>query len=128
MSENKSNQSSESSKPGKTTPDIEDIKNTVTEELEMIGSQVGERLQDLIKQGNVRRVIIRTGDDRVLMDTTLTVGALAGGAFALVAGPLVTAVAAIAAIVGRVKIEVVREVADGDVLDGKARIQITEDE
>lgn len=119
MSEDKSN---------KTSQDVEDLKNTVTEELEMIGSQVGDRLQDLIRQGNVRRVIIRTADDRVLMDTTLTVGAVAGGAFAIIAGPLVTAVAAIAAIVGRVKIEVVREIVDGDVLDGKARIQITEDE
>jgi hypothetical protein len=128
MSENKSNQSNQSNQSSKTNQDIEDIKNTVTEELEMIGSQVGERLQDLIKQGNVRRVILRTSDDRVLMDTTLTVGAVAGGAFALIAGPFVTAIAAIAAIVGRVKIEIVREIADGDVLDGKARIQITDEE
>lgn len=109
-------------------PDLKNTVTTVTEELEMIGSQVGDRLQDLIRQGNVRRVIIRTSDDRVLMDTTLTVSAVAGGAFALVAGPLVTAIAAIAAIVGRVKIEVVREVVDGEVLDSKARIQITDDE
>ncbi len=108
--------------------DIKKTVETVSEELELIGSQVSEKLQEVVRQGNVRRVIIRTADDRVLMDTTLTVGAVAGGVFALVAGPMVTAIAAIAAIVGRVKVEIVREVVDGDVLDGKARIQITEDE
>ncbi len=121
MSDNQNNQGNQNQEFKKTVE-------TVSEELEMIGSQVSEKLQEVVRQGNVRRVIIRTSDDRVLMDTTLTVGAVAGGVFALVAGPMVTAIAAIAAIVGRVKVEIVREVVDGDVLDGKARIQITEDE
>lgn len=103
-------------------------KNTVSEELEMVGNQVLERVQDLVRQGNVRRVIIRTGDDRVLLDTTLTVGAVAGGTLALIAGPFVTAIAAIAAIVGKVKVEIVRELTDEEAGDAKTRIQIETDE
>jgi hypothetical protein len=100
-------------------------KRTMTEEVEMIGNQVLERLQDLIKQGNVRRVIIRTSEGRTLMDTTLTVGALAGGTLALIAGPFVTAVAAIAAIVGRVKVEIIREISDDDdVVAGSAKTRV----
>lgn len=108
-----------------------DKHNTVTEELEMMGNQVLDRVKQLIEEGNVRRVIVRTADGRTLMDTTLTVGAVAGGALALIAGPFVTAVAAIAAaVVGRVKVEVVREVVDGDVElgDSKTRVQITSED
>jgi hypothetical protein len=104
---------------------------TVTEEIEMMGNQVLDRVKTLIEEGNVRRVIIRTADGRTLMDTTLTVGALAGGALALIAGPFVTAVAAIAAaVVGRVQVEVVREVVDADLElgDSKTRVQITSEE
>jgi hypothetical protein len=104
---------------------------TVTEEVEMMGSQVLDRVKQLVEEGNVRRIIIRTADGRTLMDTTLTVGALAGGALALIAGPFVTAVAAIAAaVVGRVQVEVVREVIDGDIQlgDAKTRVQITAEE
>jgi hypothetical protein len=71
-------------------------KRTVTEEMELAGNQVVERLQDMVRQGNVRRVIIKTADDKVLLDTTLTVGALAGGAMALIWWPF-AAIAAIAA-------------------------------
>jgi hypothetical protein len=102
---------------------------TITEELEMAGGQLLERVQDVIRQGNVRRVVIRTAEGRVLMDTTLTIGAVAG-AMALVYWPL-AAVAAIAAAVARVKVEIVREVVDSelDMPGAKARIEITgEDE
>ncbi len=105
-----------------------DPQRTITEELEMAGSQLLERVQDAIREGNVRRLIIRTGDDRVLLDTTLTVGAVAG-AMALVYWPL-AAIAAIAAAVARVKVEIVREVVDAeaDVPGGRARIEIQSDD
>lgn len=103
----------------------ENGKTTITEELELAGNQVVERMQEIIRQGNVRRVIIKTADDKVLLDTTLTVGALAGGALALVYWPF-AAIAAIAAAVARVKVEIVREIG-GEVdltEDKKARIEI----
>ncbi len=110
------------------SPEAEDKnKRTVTEEFEIASSQLVERIQDVVREGNVRRVIIKTADDRVLMDTTLTVGAIAGGALALVYWPL-AAVAAIAAMVARVKVEIVREISDDDMADGKSRIEISSDD
>lgn len=106
-------------------------KKTFTEELEVVGSQLVDRLQDIVRQGNVRRVVIKTSDDRVLLNTTLTVGTLASGALALVGGLPLAVISVIAAAVARVKIEIVRELEEGDVLpdDGKRKVEInSEDE
>lgn len=107
-----------------------DGKKTFTEELEVTGNQLVERVQEIVKQGNVRRLIIKSADDRELLNTTLTVGAVGGGALALVGGLPFAMLAAIAAVVARVKIEIVREVNDGDMLpdDGKRKIEISNDD
>lgn len=81
---------------------------TFTEQLEVAGNQLVDQVQDLVKQGNVRKVIVKTADDKELFEVSLTVGALAGGAVAL-AAPWLAALGAIAALVARVKIEIVRE-------------------
>jgi hypothetical protein len=86
----------------------EDAAKTFSEQLEVAGNQLVDQVQDLVKQGNVRKLIIRTSDDRELMQVSLTVGAVAGGVLAL-AAPWLAALGAIAALVARVKIEVVRE-------------------
>jgi hypothetical protein len=92
---------------------VENAKRTITEELEVAGGQVVERVQDLVKQGNVRRIIIRTADDKVLLETSLTIGAVAGGLLALTPLGLPLAVlGAIAAVASKVKIEIIREVSD----------------
>lgn len=104
-------------------------KRTFSEELEMAGNQVVEHVQEVIRQGNVRRIIIRTSDDKVLLDTTLTVGALAGGALAVIYWPL-AAIAAIAAAVARVKVEIVREIGEDDemIVEKKSRITIDKED
>jgi hypothetical protein len=81
---------------------------TFTEQLEVAGNQLVDQVQDLVKQGNVRKVIVKTAEDKELFEVSLTVGALAGGAVAL-AAPWLAALGAIAALVARVKIEIVRE-------------------
>jgi hypothetical protein len=103
---------------------------TISEELEVAGGQLVDKLQEVMKQGNVRRIIIRSADDRVLLETTLTVGTIAGGALALVGGLPLAVLAVIAAAVARVKVEIVRELIDGDVLpdDGKRKIEIAAEE
>jgi len=102
---------------------------TFSEQLEVAGSQLVEKVQEIIKQGNVRRVVIRTAEDRVLLDTTLTISAVAGGVLALTAWPLAV-LGGIAAAVARVKIEIVRELQDGELLpdDGKRKIEIADEE
>jgi hypothetical protein len=81
---------------------------TISEQLEVAGNQLVDKVQELINQGNVRKVIIKSSDDRELLEVSLTVGAVAGGVVAL-AAPWLAALGAIAALVARVKIEIVRE-------------------
>jgi hypothetical protein len=102
----------------------ENKKKTVSEELEVAGGQLIGKIQDIVKQGNVRRLIIRNSEGRVLMDTTLTVGAVAGGLLSLAAWPLAI-LAAIAAAVSRVRVEVIREIDDDDdIIESKQKIEI----
>ncbi|PJF22789.1 MAG: hypothetical protein CUN56_04240 [Phototrophicales bacterium] len=111
----------------------EKTKRTITEELEVAGSQLVSRIKALINQGNIRRIIIRNADDKVLLDMPLTVGAVGGGALFLLAGPqmiLLGAVAAIAAVFTRVKVEIVRELKEGEVLEdhqNRVKIQVEDD-
>ena len=68
------------------------------------GSELVNKVKELIRQGNVRRVrLIHEG--KVLIDIPLTVGAPAA-AVAVLAAPVLAAVAAIAAMVTQCTIEV----------------------
>ena len=80
---------------------------TWTEQIEVAGSELVGRTKGLIAEGNVRRLIIRNSDDDRLLQVPLTAGVVVGGAFTLIA-PVLAALGAMAALLGRVKIEVVR--------------------
>ncbi|AKH99342.1 protein of unknown function (DUF4342) [Hoeflea sp. IMCC20628] len=86
---------------------------TFTEEIEVMGSQLIEQVKDLLKQGNVRQLRIKTSDGDIVLETPLTFGVVAGGAVAL-AAPWLAILGAIAAFVTKVKVEVVREVDEAD--------------
>ena len=80
---------------------------TWTEEIEVAGAELVDRIKELIKAGNVRRVILRTPDNRLLLEIPLTAGAVAGGVVVLVA-PVLAALGAMAALLAKVKVQVVR--------------------
>ncbi|MEO8394407.1 MAG: DUF4342 domain-containing protein [Chloroflexota bacterium] len=84
-------------------------KRTFNEELEIAGSQLVERVKELIEEGNVRRLIIRNQENRTLLEIPLTIGAVAGGAILMAFGPVLAAVAVVGALVAKLKIEIVRE-------------------
>jgi hypothetical protein len=84
-------------------------KRTFVEEIEVAGNQLVERIKELVKEGNARRVIIRNVEGEELMTMPLTVGVVAGGLITI-AAPLLAALGALAALVTRVKLEVIREV------------------
>lgn len=86
-------------------------KRTFTEEIEVMGNQLIEQVKDLLKQGNVRQLRIKTSGGDIVLETPLTFGVVAGGAVAL-AAPWLAILGAIAAFVTHVKVEVVREVED----------------
>lgn len=99
---------------------------TFSEEIEVAGNQLVDRVQEIIKQGNVRKVIIRSADDRVLLETSLTISAVAGSALALTGALVPVAVlGTIAAVVAKVKVEIVREITDEDsIIQSKQKVNI----
>lgn len=87
-------------------------KKTFTEEIEIAGNQVVERVKELVEEGNVRQLRIKSAEgDDVFLEMPLTIGVVAGGAIAL-AAPWLAMLGAFAALVARVKIEIVREVSE----------------
>jgi len=77
------------------------------EEFKVNGADLLKKVQELIKEGNVRRIIIKDKDAKTLVEFPVTVG-LIGAVFA----PVLAAVGAIAALVTECSIQVVREVND----------------
>ena len=80
---------------------------TWTEEIEISGSQLVDYVKDLIQEGNVRRLIIRTSDDKTLLEIPLTAGMAVGGVVTILT-PVLAALGALAALVVNVKLQVVR--------------------
>ena len=85
---------------------IED-EHTWTEQIEIAGSELVDRTKELIAEGNVRRLIIRNPDDEKLLEVPLTTSVVVGGALTVLA-PVLAALGAMAALLARVKVEVVR--------------------
>ncbi len=86
----------------------DDRKRTFVEELEVAGNELLDRIKELMKEGSTRRVTIRSSDGTELMTIPLTVGVVAGGLITISA-PLLAALGALAALVTKCKLEVVRE-------------------
>lgn len=76
---------------------------------EVPGHRLIERIKELIADGNAKAVRIRTDDGKVFVEIPLTPAAITGGVVAL-AAPWVAVLAAIAALVGRLRLEVVPHV------------------
>ena len=75
-----------------------------SEKFTVSGSNLVEKVKELIRQGNVRRVRL-IHEEKVLIDIPLTVGAPAA-VVAVLAAPVLAAVAAIAGLVTECTIEV----------------------
>ena len=94
------------------------------EEVNLAGKDLVENVKSLVQQGNVRRLIIRRSSGETLLEVPLTATVIAGGAL-LVFNPMLAALGALAALVAEVKLEVVRELAEGEeVPEGKRKVDI----
>ncbi len=76
--------------------------NGTKESFKLDVNEIGDKLKDLVHQGNVRRIIVKRGDE-VLAEFPLT-AAVVGAVFA----PILAAIGAIAALVSNCTIEVER--------------------
>ena len=77
------------------------------EEIEVAGSDLVERVKSLVAEGKVRRLIIRNANHEVLLEVPLTPAVVVGGA-ATIINPVLAALGALAALIARLKIEIVR--------------------
>jgi hypothetical protein len=80
---------------------------TWVEEIEITGSELVDRVKDLIAEGNVRRLIIRKPNDEILMEIPLTAGVAIGSVMTIFA-PVLVALGAMAALLAKVKVQIVR--------------------
>jgi hypothetical protein len=78
------------------------------ETIKVEGGELIEKVKGLIREGNVRRIIIRQGD-RSVAEFPLTVGVVG-----TVAAPILAAVGALAALLTNCTIEVQRVVVSGE--------------
>jgi len=67
--------------------------NENTEEFKVKSSDLLKKVQDVIKEGNARRIIIKNEKDEVIVEFPLTIGAIG-----IILAPLFAAIGAIAAI------------------------------
>ena len=81
---------------------------TFTEEIEIAGSQLVDRVTQLIRDGNVRLLRIRSENGDIFLEIPLTVGAVTGGVVAL-AAPWLAVRGARAGLLAKVRIEIVRQ-------------------
>lgn len=77
------------------------------DEMEVAGHELVDRVKDLIAEGNVRRLIIRSAGGEVLLEVPLTPAVVVGGV-ATIINPVLAALGTLAAMIARLKIEIVR--------------------
>jgi hypothetical protein len=75
-----------------------------TEEFKIDGSELVDKIKELIHQGNIRRIIVKNEEEKTFFEIPLTWG-LVGAAFM----PVLAAMGAIAALVARFTIVVEKE-------------------
>jgi hypothetical protein len=92
---------------------------TFTEEIELAGTELVERIKALLAEGNVRQLRLKASDGDIVLETPLTIGVVAGGAVAL-AAPWLAILGVVAALVTHVTVEIVREETEDETAPGTA--------
>lgn len=78
--------------------------NRWTEELKVKGDALLSKVKEIVHEGNVRRIIIKDSDGKILIEVPLTVGVVG-----VLVAPVAAAIGAIAALAADYSIEVERE-------------------
>jgi hypothetical protein len=78
---------------------MEDIKH----EFKVKGEELVEKIKQLLHEGNIRRIIIKDEDGKVYLEIPVTFG-LVG----VLLAPTIAALGALAAMVGNLKVEVIK--------------------
>lgn len=86
---------------------------TWTQEVDIAGSDLVDTVRKLVQEGNVRRLIIKNPEGDSLLEIPLTAGVAIGGAL-VVLTPVLAALGALAALLARVRLVIIREQSDED--------------
>ena len=97
-------------KEPRTPPEGVKIK-TWKEEIEVKGDDLLARVKQLAADSRVKRIRVIEPDGDIALEIPLAYGAIAGGAF-VVAAPVLAVVGTLAALVAKVKIEIINEAPD----------------
>jgi hypothetical protein len=74
------------------------------EQFKIYGDELLEKVKSLIKEGNIQRIIIKNEKGRVMMEIPVTFAAVG-----TIVAPVLAAVGALAALLNRCTIEVIRK-------------------
>jgi hypothetical protein len=80
----------------------------MTEEIQVAGSELVDRVKSLLAEGRVRHIRVKSPTGDVYFEMPLAVGVIGGAALAF-ASPWLAMAASLAGLVASVKVEVVRE-------------------
>lgn len=89
-------------------PSVHTEEKARVEEFEVSSDSLVSKVKELIRQGNIRSVIVKNGAGRVLVEIPLSVGVV-GGVFGAIFFPVVTALAAIGALAAKLTVVVARK-------------------
>jgi hypothetical protein len=89
------------------TPKTPEEEMTWTQEIEITADKLVDRVKQLIEDGSVRRLIVRNSNGDSLLEIPLTAG-VAAGTLMIILAPTLAALGALAALVSKVKLDVVR--------------------
>lgn len=81
---------------------------TIIDSIEIAGSEVIEKVRELIKAGNVRTLHIHAKESDFSLEMPVTVGVIVGGAVALTA-PWLAVLGVVAGLVTKVRIDIERD-------------------
>ncbi len=73
-------------------------------EFKVKGKELLNKIEDLIKEGNIRRIIIKDSEGKVFIEIPMTIGVIG-----TIAAPVMAAIGALAGLVASFTIEVVRK-------------------
>ena len=76
----------------------------IVEEIQATGSELLQTVKNIVRAGNVRRIVIKNGDGRTVLDVPL-----AAGVVGVVLLPLYTSIASIAMLAARWTVVIERE-------------------
>ena len=79
------------------------------EEFKISGNELVEKVKELLHEGNIRRIIIKTQEGNTLIEIPLTVG-LVGGVVSAALFPVVAALGVIGALVAHLTLVIEKKV------------------